>query len=94
MVNNQSGANMKVMNVADAMKNLDKLIKEVNISSSPITITNSKSGNAVLMSEEYYKGLQETLYLNSIPGLSETIIQGDKEDTNSLEKYNPQEDWQ
>ena len=84
---------MTLMNVTNARKNLYKLIEEVNKNSSPVTITNSKGGNAVLMSEEDYNALQETIYLYSVPGLVKSILNADKEDPKKMKKYNPSEEW-
>ena len=84
---------MTLMNVTNARKNLYKLIDEVNNSSTPVTITNSKGSNAVLMSEEDYNALQETIYLYSVPGLVESILDADKQDSKKMKKYNPTEEW-
>ena len=84
---------MTIMNATNARKNLYKLIEEVNNNSTPVTITNSKGGNAVLMSEEDYNALQETIYLYSIPGLVESILDADKQDPKKMKKYNPKEEW-
>ena len=84
---------MTLMNVTNARKNLYKLIEEVNKNSTPVTITNSKGGNAVLMSEEDYNALQETIYLYSVPGLVKSILDADKEDPKKMKKYNPSEEW-
>ena len=35
-----------------------------------------KRGNAVLVSEEDWRAIQETLYLSSIPGMRESILEG------------------
>ena len=35
-----------------------------------------KRGNAVLVSEEDWRAIQETLYLTSIPGMRESILEG------------------
>ncbi len=43
-----------------------------------ITILN-KEGNVVMMSEDDYRGLMETLYLNSQPRVADEILQGAKE---------------
>lgn len=37
---------------------------------------NTKKGNVVILSEEDYNGLIETLYLTSIPGMKERLIEG------------------
>lgn len=36
----------------------------------------TQSGNAIVISEEDYNGIKETLYLMSIPGMTETILEG------------------
>ena len=84
---------MTIINATNARKNLYKLIEEVNNSSTPVTITNSKGDNAVLISEEDYNALQETIYLYSIPGLVESILDADKQDSKKMKKYNPTEEW-
>ncbi len=58
---------MGVINATNARKNLYKLIKEVGESHEPITIT-GKESSAVLVSEDNWHAIQETLYLLSITG--------------------------
>ena len=41
----------------------------------PLNIS-TKEGNAVLLSEEDYSGIMETLYLVSMPGMREKIMEG------------------
>ena len=41
-----------------------------------VITVNTKNGNAVVMSEEDYNGLMETLYLLSIPGMKERLEEG------------------
>lgn len=48
---------------------------------------NTKKGNAVIMSETEYNGLIETLYLCSVPGLKEQLIEGLKAGTDDLVKF-------
>ena len=36
----------------------------------------SKTGNAIVISEEEYNRLVETMYLNSIPGMKEKLVEG------------------
>lgn len=66
---------MKTIAVTKARSELYKLIDEVRQSSEPIQIT-GKRGNAVLISEEDWRAIQETLYLLSIPGMRESIRDG------------------
>lgn len=37
---------------------------------------NTKKGNAVIISEQDYNGMIETIYLCSIPGMKERLIEG------------------
>ncbi len=66
---------MKNIAVTKARANLYKLIDETAESSEPIHITGKRS-NAVLISENDWRALQETLYLISIPGMRESILEG------------------
>ena len=84
---------MTTVNATTARSNLYKIIEDVNKSSSPITITNSKGKNAVIMSEEDYNAIQETVYLYSVPGLVKSILNANKEDRKKMKKYNPDEEF-
>lgn len=66
---------MKSIAITQARSNLYKLIDEAIDSSEPIQIT-GKRGNAVLISESDWRSINETLYLLSIPGMRESIIEG------------------
>jgi prevent-host-death family protein len=59
----------------EAKENLQQLVDQVVESHSPIVIT-SKRKNAVLVSEEDWESIQETLYLLSVPGMRESIQAG------------------
>ena len=69
---------MNAMNVTQARANLFQLIANVNFNSEPITLTNNKGKNAVLIGEDDWNAIQETLFFNSIPGMTESIIEGGK----------------
>ena len=62
------------ISITKARAKLNQIVSEVNESSQPITITNNRGKNAVLIGEEDWKAIQETLYLNSIPGMSQSIL--------------------
>ena len=66
---------MTLVNATQARANLYKLIDEANEGHEPITIT-SKRGNAVLIAEEDWSAINETLYLLSIPNMRESIAKG------------------
>lgn len=62
-----------------ARKDLYNIIARVNENCAPITITNNKGKSAVLIGEDEWAAIEETLYLNSIPGMAESIIEGSAE---------------
>ena len=66
---------MDTINVTNARKNLYKLLEKITESHEPVQIT-GKNGSAVLIAEEDWKSVQETLYLLSIPGMRESIREG------------------
>ena len=66
---------MSSMNASEARRNLYRLIDAVTESHSPITITGKRNA-AVLVSEEDWSSIQETLHLMSIPGMRESIREG------------------
>ncbi len=59
----------------EARKQLYSLVDRVQESHEPVWIT-GKRGNAVLVSEEDWRAVQETLHLVSIPGMRESILEG------------------
>lgn len=67
---------MSAISVTKARDNIYQLISDVNANCQPITITNNKGRNAVLIGEEDWRAIEETLFLMSIPGMAESIIQG------------------
>ena len=66
---------MTSITATEARKNLYHLIDEVNDSHQPVHIT-GKRHSGVLISEEDWNAIQETLYLQSIPGMGESIQKG------------------
>ena len=66
---------MKTIAVTQARTNLYKLMDETLENSEPIQIT-GKRGNAILIAENDWRAMQETLYLLSIPGMRESIREG------------------
>ena len=47
----------------------------------------------VLISEEDWNAIQETLYLNAIPGMTESIVEAGKEPIEECSVYDPNEEW-
>ena len=66
---------MSTINATEARSKLYTLIDEAKATHKPITIT-GKRGNAVLIAEEDWNAISETLYLVSIPGMRDSIREG------------------
>jgi prevent-host-death family protein len=66
---------MTTMTASQARAQLYKILDLAAQSHQPIQIT-GKRANAVLVSEEDWRAIQETLYLLSIPGMRESIREG------------------
>lgn len=80
---------MTSLTTTQARSNLYRLIDEVAESHTPILITGKKN-NAVLISEQDWEAIQETLYLTSIPGMSDSIKAGLNE---SIKNCDDKLDW-
>lgn len=48
---------------------------------------NTKKGNVVVMSGEDYNGIMETLYLASVPGMRERLIEGKNAESEEFEGF-------
>ena len=80
---------MKTLTVTQARKDIYKLLDEAAESHEPIQITGKRS-NAVLVSEDDWRSIKETLYLTSISGMADSI----KEGMNTpLEETDDELDW-
>ncbi|MEM8723557.1 MAG: type II toxin-antitoxin system Phd/YefM family antitoxin [Cyanobacteria bacterium P01_G01_bin.39] len=66
---------MDIHSASQARANLFKLLEQVNQESKPCIIT-SRKGDGVLISKDDWESIQETLYLQSIPGMQQSIIEG------------------
>ncbi len=66
---------MTTLTASEARANLYRLIDQAAESHEPIVIS-GKRGSAVLLSEEDWKAIQETLFLLSVPGMRESIKAG------------------
>lgn len=85
---------MSTINITNARKNLFQLVADVNIGFNPITIVNNKGKNAVLISEDEWNNIEETLYLSSIPGFIDNINDIRKnENWDTAKEFDPNEEW-
>ncbi len=80
---------MKTITATQARNKIYKLIDETAEESKPIQIT-GKRANAVLVSEDDWNAIQETLYLLSIPGMKESLLEARKE---SMDKWSDKLKW-
>lgn len=80
---------MTTFNATEARSKLYSLIDEATSTHKPITIT-GKRGNAVLLAEDDWNAINETLFLLSIPGMRESIREGMESD---IEDASTKLDW-
>jgi antitoxin YefM len=66
---------MTTITATEARKHLYKLVDDVSDTHEPVQIT-GKRGNAMLVGEDDWRAVQETLFLVSIPGMRESLIEG------------------
>lgn len=77
---------MTSVNVTNARKDLYNLM-DIAISNELVTIT-SKKGNVVMMSEENWEEIKETLYLLGDPEFMKDIIEARKALDSDFEAWN------
>ncbi len=65
---------MTAVSATSARANLYRLIDQVNEESEPLTITGQR-GNAVLIGEDDWRAIQESLFLAGVPGFTDSIRQ-------------------
>ena len=76
---------MTELNASEARASLYRLLDETAETHKPVRIS-GKRNNAVLIAEEDWNAIQETLYLLSVPGMRESIRAGMKTPTRKLAK--------
>lgn len=62
-------------NITNFRKNIFGILEQTIKYNEPVNIS-TKDGNAIIISEEDYNGLVETLYLYNVPGLREKLVEG------------------
>lgn len=80
---------MTAIAATNARSQLYRLIDQVNDESEPVTITGAR-GNAVLVGEDDWRSIQETIHLTSIPGMIHSIQAARAE---GLEEGSEELDW-
>ena len=69
---------MKQVQLKDVQENFEQVLDDVLVSGEPVEIQ-KETGNAILVSEEVWRGMVETLNLLSTPGMRESIRSGMRE---------------
>lgn len=69
---------MKTISATAARADLYRVIDATISDHEPVQIT-AKRGNAVLVAESDWRAIQETLYLSSVPGMRDSILEGMRE---------------
>ena len=80
---------MTAVSATTARAKLYRLIDQVNEESEPLTITGQR-GNAVLVGEDDWRAIQETLFLAKVPGFTESIRQAR---TEGIDEGSEELDW-
>jgi prevent-host-death family protein len=80
---------MTTLTATEARARLYKLLDEVAANHEPVLIT-GKRANAVLISEEDWRAITETMYLLNIPGMRESIVEGLE---TPVEEYFDEVEW-
>ncbi|MBS3989185.1 MAG: type II toxin-antitoxin system Phd/YefM family antitoxin [Dethiobacter sp.] len=62
-------------NITSFRKNIFSMLEQTIKYNEPINIS-TKDGNAVVISEEDYNGLMETVHICSVPGMKKKIAEG------------------
>ena len=73
---------MEIYTTSQARAELFKLVDTTNLTHDPIYIVGRRS-KAVLIAEEDYRAMQETLHLMSVPGLKNSILVARQEPLNT-----------
>ena len=66
---------MKTITITEAKDQIEALVNDANDNHQPILLSGT-AGNAILIAEEDWNSIQETLYLYSVPGMVSSIIEG------------------
>ena len=79
-------------NITSFRKNIFSFVDQA-VTYGEVINVNTKNGNAVLLSEEDYRNMMETLHLSVIPGMVESIQKAAKEPLDTCVPYDPSEPW-
>ena len=78
---------MQTIDITEVKKDIFSLADRLKESATPLLVVNSFGSNFVVISEDEWNNIQETLSLASIPGYGETIAKARKEDYSKKKPY-------
>lgn len=78
---------MQTIDITEFRKDMFSLADRLKESAAPLLVVNSFGSNFVVISEDKWNNIQETLSLASIPGYGETIAKARKEDYSKKKPY-------
>ena len=84
---------MPTLSITEARKDIFNLADRSKEAASPLLVVNSRGSNFVVISEDDWNDIQETLNLASIPGYGGTINRARKEDYSKKKAYVEDEEW-
>lgn len=79
-------------NITSFRKNIFSFVDQA-VTYGEVINVNTKNGNAVLLSEEDYRNMMETLHLSVIPSMVESIQKAAEEPLDTCVPYDPSEPW-
>ncbi|MGN1413427.1 MAG: type II toxin-antitoxin system Phd/YefM family antitoxin [Anaerovoracaceae bacterium] len=84
----------KTISITNARKEIYNIANDVNEFHEEVFVYNAATGNnMVILSEQDWNAIQETLYLNALPGMAESILQARKEPLEEGVPYDESEAW-
>ena len=84
---------MDTINITQARKDLFGLVEGVNSGFNPVTIVNNRGGSAVLISEQDWRDIQETLFLTSLPNFVKDVKKMKSGKKGEWKEYKEEEEW-
>ena len=82
---------MSITNATTLRKNLFEYLNAVAVNDEKIIVT-TKHGNTAIVNEKYLRSLEETCHLASIPGMTESIIEGLNTPSENCRNFNWREE--
>ena len=78
---------MQTIDITEVKKDIFSLADRLKESAAPLLVVNSFGSNFIVMSEDEWNNIQETISLVSIPGYGETIAKARKKDYSKKKPY-------